>query len=71
MIPKSINLQNGLVEGFDKKEWLKDLKNLKKDVTLEDRDRFRPLLCVKRDLADFLLECEKIEKKDLITLCKE
>jgi len=49
---------------------LKDLKNLKKDIILEERDRFRPLLCVKRDLADFLLECEKIEKKDLISLCK-
>ena len=44
---------------------------LKKEAILEERDRFRPLLCIKRDLHELILECEKLEKKDMITLSKE
>ena len=44
---------------------------MKKDVAMEERDRYRPLLCIKRDLNEFILECEKAEKKDTIDLKKE
>lgn len=37
------------VDGFDKKEWIRECKMLKKESQLEERDRFRPLLCMKRD----------------------
>lgn len=59
------------VDGFDKKEWIREYRLLKKDTTLEDRDRFRPLLCLKRDFQELILECEKIEKKDLINLHRD
>jgi hypothetical protein len=44
---------------------------MKKDVAMEERDRYRPLLCLKRDLQEFILECEKSEKRDTIDLRKE
>ena len=53
-----------VVDGFDKKEWIREYKLLKKDINIEERDRYRPLMCLKRDLNEFILECEKIEKKD-------
>jgi hypothetical protein len=37
------------VDGFDKKEWIKELKLLTKDINMDERDRYRPLLCLKRD----------------------
>jgi len=45
-MPKSAS-QN--VDGFDKKEWIREYKLMKKEVNLEERDRLRPLLCLKRD----------------------
>ena len=47
------------------------MKLLKKDVQIEERDRYRPLLCLKRDFAEFILDLEKIEKKDTINLDRE
>ena len=44
---------------------------MKKDINLEERDRYRPLMCLKRDLSEFILECEKIEKKDQINLRRD
>lgn len=44
---------------------------LKKEARLEEGDRFRPLLCLKKDFQELILECEKIEKRDLIALGKE
>lgn len=44
---------------------------LKKEINMEERDRYRPLLCIKRDMQEFILECEKIEKKDSINLRRE
>lgn len=59
------------VDGFDKKEWTNELRMLKKDLLIEWRDRYRPILCVKKDLGEFLLECEKQEKKDHVALRRE
>jgi hypothetical protein len=59
------------VDGFDKKEWIKEYKLLTKDINLDERDRYRPLLCLKRDFQEFLLECEKEEKKDAIQLRRD
>jgi len=59
------------IEGFDKKEWIREHRLLKKDVQIEERDRFRPLLCLKREFQEFMLDCEKIEKKDMINLDRE
>jgi len=44
------------VDGFDKKEWIREYKLQKKEIHLEERDRFRPLMCLKRDLQEFILE---------------
>jgi hypothetical protein len=44
---------------------------LEKEALIEERDRFRPLLCLKRDFDSLILECEKIEKKDLIDFKRE
>ena len=38
---------------------------------IEERDRYRPLLCLKRDFQEFILECEKIEKNDKINMDRE
>lgn len=59
------------VEGFDKKEWVREYKLLKKDINIEERDRYRPLMCLKREFSEFMLDCEKTEKKDRINLNKE
>ena len=68
MVPKP---SNNLVDGFDKKEWVRELKMFKKDFALEERDRYRPLLCIKRDLQEFILECEKAEKREDMALRRE
>ena len=44
---------------------------LKKDIQIEERDRYRPLLCLKRDFQEFMLDIEKVEKKDTINLDRE
>ena len=67
LIPKTVQT----VDGFDKKEWIREYRLMKKDIVMEERDRYRPLLCIKRDLNEFILECEKAEKKDTIELKKE
>ena len=59
------------VEGFDKKDWIKEYKLLTKDINMDERDRYRPLLCLKRDFQEFILECEKDEKKDAIQLRRD
>jgi hypothetical protein len=46
LIPKNIQT----FEGFDKKEWVREYRLMKKDIAMEERDRYRPLLCLKRDL---------------------
>jgi len=58
-------------EEFNKKDWILSLKALKKDYVVEDRERYRPLLNVKRDCKDFVEEIEKEEKKAEITCKKE
>ena len=60
-------------DGFDKREWLMTLKQLKKEFLLEDRDRFRPLLKLKKEPAikDFMEEIERVEKKYEIGLMRE
>ena len=62
-----------LADGFDKREWLQSLKGLKRDYILEDRDRFRPLIKLKKEQAmkDFMEEVERIEKKQEIGLMRE
>ena len=60
-----------LIDGFDKKEWVKEFRLLKKEIGYEERDKYRPLLCIKRDMQDFIIECEKIEKQDQINLRRE
>jgi hypothetical protein len=49
------------------------LKQINKEGTLEDRERFRPLLRIKKDveIRDFIEEVEKIEKKNEIGLMRE
>ena len=58
-------------EDFDKKEWIRQLKQLKKDLILEDRERVRPLLNLKRDMKEFFEEFEKEDKKNDINLKKD
>ena len=62
-----------IIDGFDKSAWLSELKQLKKDYLLEDRDRFRPLLRVKKEKAigEFMEEVERMEKKYEIGLMRE
>ena len=38
---------------------------------MDERDRYRPLLCLKREFQEFILECEKEEKKDSIQLRRD
>ena len=47
------------------------MKMIKKDIQIEERDRYRPLLCLKRDFQEFMLDIEKVEKKDTINLDRE
>jgi hypothetical protein len=56
---------------FDKKAWLREYKQLKKDLVTEDRERYRPLLNVKRDMKEFFEEIEKEDKKTDISINKE
>jgi predicted MPP superfamily phosphohydrolase len=56
---------------FSKKDWVLAWKNLRKDYVVEDRERYRPLLNVKRDCKDFVEDTEKEEKKLEIALKKE
>lgn len=44
------------MEDFDKKEWVREFKQLKKEYIIEDKERFRPLLNLKRELKDFVEE---------------
>ena len=69
--PKPPLMPKPNVEGFDKKEWIREYRLLKKDIGLDERDRYRPLMCIKRDLGEFILECEKIEKRDQINLRRD
>jgi hypothetical protein len=56
---------------FDKKEWVREFKTIKKDYIIEDRERYRPLLNIKKDIKDFFEEVEKEEKKSEIGIKKE
>ncbi len=56
---------------FDKKTWLREYKQLKKDLVTEDRERYRPLLNIKRDMKEFFEEIEKEDKKTDISINKE
>ena len=47
------------------------MKALKKDYNSEDKERYRPLLNVKRELKEFVDEIEKEEKKNDIAIKKE
>ena len=62
-----------ITDGFDKKSWVIEYKQIKKEYTLEDRERFRPLLRIKKDveIRDFIEEIEKLEKKNEIGLMRE
>ena len=55
LMPKSA--QN--VDGFNRKEWIRELKLMQKDVQIEERDRLRPLFCSRREFQEFIMECEK------------
>lgn len=44
---------------------------IKKDINIEERDRYRPMMCMKQDFQEFMLDCEKTEKRDGIALKKE
>jgi hypothetical protein len=50
---------------------VKDLKMFMKEIQLEERDRLRPLYCSRKDFQEFIMDCEKTEKKDGLNLCKE
>ena len=64
-------LQTADIDGFDKQDWIRTLKNLKKDYILEDRERYRPLAMLKKEMKDFVEETEKEEKKAEIGFKKE
>jgi hypothetical protein len=56
---------------FDKKEWIRELKQIKKDYIMEDRERYRPLINIKREIGGFFEEIEKEEKKSEVSIKKE
>ena len=62
-----------ITDGFDKKSWIIEHKQFKKEYILEDRERFRPLLRIKKDaeIRDFVEEIEKLEKRNEIGLMRE
>lgn len=62
-----------VADDFDKKGWLIEFKQLKKEATLEDRERFRPLLRIKNDIdiREFVEDVEKLEKKQAADLARE
>jgi hypothetical protein len=37
------------VEGFDKKEWIREFRLMKKDIAMDERDKYRPLMCLKHE----------------------
>ena len=47
------------------------MKQLKKDFILEDRERYRPLHNLKREMKEFVEETEKEEKKIEVSIRKE
>ena len=47
------------------------MKVLAKDAMFEERDRFRPLISMKREVKDTLDELERLEKKYEIGLMRE
>jgi len=59
------------VDGFDKKEWTRELKQLKKEYIMEDRERYRPLHTLKRELKESVEEFEKEEKKNELAMRRE
>ena len=65
LVPVNEAAQAPFPDGFDKREWLQQYKTLKRDLVMEDRDRFRPLIRLKKEqnVKDFLEEVERIEKK--------
>ena len=52
---------------------MQEMKTLKRDFVVEDRDRFRPLLRLKKEqtMKDLLEEVERLEKKQEIGLMRE
>ena len=56
---------------FDKKDWVLKLKALKKEYTVEDRERYRPLLNIKKEIKEYFEEVEKEEQKGEIAIRKE
>ena len=62
-----------VADDFDKKGWLIEYKKLKKEATLEDRERFRPLLRIKNeiDIREFVEDVEKLEKKQAADLARD
>ena len=74
-MPPRYNVQQpaAITDGFDKKTWAIEWKQIKKEGILEDRERFRPLLRIKKDveIREFMEEVEKIEKKNEIGLMRE
>ena len=56
---------------FDKKDWLRVLKSVKRDYATEDKERWRPLLNLKKELKEFYEEVEKEERKGDIAIKKE
>ena len=56
---------------FDKKEWIRQFKVITKDYMIEDRERYRPLLNIKKDIKEFFEDVEKEEKKSEIAIKKE
>ena len=61
------------MDGFDKKSWVIEHKQFKKEYVLEDRERFRPLLRIKKDaeIREFIEDIEKLEKKNEIGVMRE
>jgi len=68
-----VNTNQNFPDGFDKREWMQTFKVLKRDFVMEDRDRFRPLLRLKKEpeIKDFMEEVERVEKKQEIGLMRE
>ena len=66
MIPKPQT-----VDGFNKKEWIREYKLMRKDQLIEERDRLRPLMCSKREFAEPIREFEAAEKRDGLSLAKD
>ena len=48
-------------EGFDKQEWLKELRVLSRFFLTEDRGKYKNLFVFKRENPTYIEECEKEE----------